>query len=207
MQINRVLTTILLSIAFSISAVVYASEPVAAGFNCTEIEDYSTSEDEYSYSSDDFLLLDSEALEELSAYGFKSLPENDELASDLIDYAKQFLGRPYARGGKGPQAFDCSGFTSYVFKKYGISLSASSRLQSTQGIKIEIDDVRPGDLLFFSGRGGGDTVGHVAMVVDVNEDGVIKFIHAGCSHGISYANYPDGGYYSKHYLHACRVIE
>lgn len=132
---------------------------------------------------------------------------DDALAEEIIDYAAKHLGRPYRSGAKGPSAFDCSGFTSYVFKKFDISLSPSSRTQYTQGRHISLDEVRPGDLLFFAGRRGGKTVGHVGMAVGVNEDGSIKFIHAATSKGITYGKYPDGGYYSKRYIGARRVIE
>lgn len=134
-------------------------------------------------------------------------PGNDELTGEIIDYATKHLGRPYRSGAKGPSSFDCSGFTSYVFKKFDIALSPSSRTQYTQGRKISLDEVRPGDLLFFAGRRGGKTVGHVGMAVDVNEDGSIKFIHAATSKGITYGKYPDGGYYSKRYIGARRVID
>lgn len=134
-------------------------------------------------------------------------PGNDELTGEIIDYATKHLGRPYRSGAKGPSAFDCSGFTSYVFKKFDIALSPSSRTQYTQGRKISLDEVRPGDLLFFAGRRGGKTVGHVVMAVDVNEDGSIKFIHAATSKGITYGKYPDDGYYSKRYIGARRVID
>lgn len=132
---------------------------------------------------------------------------NDALASEIIDFAEQYLGRPYRSGGKGPKSFDCSGFTSYIFSKFDISLSASSRTQYGQGEHINLEEVRPGDLLFFSGHRGGKSVGHVAMAVDVNEDGSIRFIHASNSKGITYDTYPDGGYYSQRYLGARRVIE
>ena len=134
-------------------------------------------------------------------------PANNELTGEIIDYATKHLGRPYRSGAKGPSAFDCSGFTSYVFKKFDIALSPSSRTQYTQGRKISLDEVRPGDLLFFAGRRGGKTVGHVVMAVDVNEDGSIKFIHAATSKGITYGKYPDDGYYSKRYIGARRVID
>ncbi len=132
----------------------------------------------------------------------------DEMVSDILDYAKSFLGRPYSRGSKGPKAFDCSGFTSYVFKNFDIQLSASSSSQYFQGEGIDITEVRPGDLLFFGGsRGGTSRVGHVALAVDVDENGTVTFIHAATSGGIKYDKYPDGGYYSRRYIGARRVIE
>ena len=106
--------------------------------------------------------------------------------SDLVDFAKLHLGRRYRRGGKGPHAFDCSGFTSYVFRNFNISLSPASRLQGNEG----------------------NTVGHVGMVIEVdNETGTVKFIHASSTQGVVIQTFPDGGYYSKHYLHSTRVID
>lgn len=160
-----------------------------------------------SSSASAFLTLDTVAIEELADYGIEFLPTNDELASHIIEYATQHLGRPYRAGGKTPSGFDCSGFTSYVFRKYGIELSPSSRTQYTQGYKIDKDDIRPGDLLFFGGRAGGKAVGHVAVAVDVDETGKITFIHSASNKGIRYDTYPDGGYYSKRFLGARRVIQ
>lgn len=130
------------------------------------------------------------------------------LASKLTDYASKFIGTRYSRGASGPKAFDCSGFTSYIFKNFGISLSRDSRSQYTQGENIAFNDVLPGDLLFFSShRSGKGGIAHVAMVVSVDPDThSCTFIHASSSKGISYDRYPDGGYYSNHYVGARRVI-
>ena len=128
--------------------------------------------------------------------------------SDLVDFAKLHLGRRYRRGGKGPHAFDCSGFTSYVFRNFNISLSPASRLQGNEGKRVGIEELTVGDLMFFSGRRGGNTVGHVGMVIEVdNETGTVKFIHASSTQGVVIQPFPDGGYYSKHYLHSTRVID
>lgn len=128
------------------------------------------------------------------------------LADDLIDFARGFLGKPYRRGGKNPAGFDCSGFTSYIFKNFDIHLAPSSSAQYTQGHAVATSEVRPGDLLFFSGRGARSNVGHVGMAVEVLSDGTIIFIHSATSGGIRYDRYPDGGYYSKRYIGARRMI-
>lgn len=145
---------------------------------------------------------------------FLYLPEQEddldrhELVGDILSYAKNYLGRPYSRGSKGPRAFDCSGFTSFVFKAFDIQLKASSGDQYTQGVKIDNSEIQPGDLIFFSGRGASKSrVGHVGLAVDVAEDGTVTFIHAATSGGVRYDKYPDGGYYSKRYIGARRVIE
>lgn len=130
------------------------------------------------------------------------------LQSELVDYASSFIGTRYRHGAKGPKAFDCSGFTSYVFKNFGMSLSASSRAQGVQGRRIDKDEVMVGDLMFFSGRGGGKTIGHVGMVVDVDEvTGKIKFIHAATSQGVVIQSFPDNGYYSQRFLQFRRVLD
>lgn len=125
--------------------------------------------------------------------------------NDIVDYARNFLGRPYRRGSKGPKAFDCSGFTSYVFRNFDLHLGASSRDQYRQGIQVKKEDLQPGDLLFFSGSRKSGTVGHVGIVSEVNPDGSVNFIHAACKGGIRFDRYPDGGYYSSRYIGARRV--
>lgn len=130
------------------------------------------------------------------------------LQSGLVDYASRFLGTRYRHGAKGPNAFDCSGFTSYVFRNFGFALSPSSRAQGVQGRAVSSDEVMVGDLMFFSGRRGGKTIGHVGMVIDVdNATGKIKFIHAATKTGVEIQSFPDGGYYSKRFLQFRRVID
>ncbi len=128
--------------------------------------------------------------------------------TDLVNFAKLHLGRKYKPGGKGPYVFDCSGFTSYVFRNFDINLSPASRLQGQEGTPVSVGELKVGDLMFFSGRRGGSTVGHVGMVIDVDDKtGKVKFIHASSKHGVVIQSFPDGAYYSKHYLHSTRVID
>lgn len=76
------------------------------------------------------------------------LPDSDA-ANRLIAYAKQFLGVPYLWGGTTPAGFDCSGFTSYVFRNaLGITLPRVSRDQQNIGTRVPLTQVQPGDLLF-----------------------------------------------------------
>ncbi len=131
-----------------------------------------------------------------------------ELKEDIVGYASKYLGTRYRSGGKGPAGFDCSGFTSFVFRNFGYELSPTSSQQGLQGESVNIDEVEVGDLMFFSGRRGGKTVGHVGMVIDVDhENGTCKFIHSSTSQGVVVQNFPDGGYYSKRFLHARRVLD
>ena len=134
--------------------------------------------------------------------------DSGKLISDMKEFAAQFLGTRYRLGASGPTHFDCSGFVGYVFRNFGFNLSRDSRSQYMQGERVDKNELKPGDLLFFSSRSSGKgRVGHVAMVTDVNEDGSCRFIHASSSkHGVVYQNFPDNGYYSKHYIGAKRII-
>ena len=96
------------------------------------------------------------------------------LASSLLDRAKAFLGTPYRYGGRSPKGFDCSGFVSFVFETTtGIALPRSSVLQARQGESIDLDEIQPGDLLFFKTRGKRNRISHVGIYL-----GEGQFIHA-----------------------------
>lgn len=129
-------------------------------------------------------------------------------ASRMINYAARFLGTRYSLGASGPKAFDCSGFTSYVFKNFGINLNRSSREQYLQGEKVSVNNLRPGDLLFFSCRTSGrGNVGHVSIVTSVDHaSGTCQFIHASTKKGVTYQKFPDGGYYSRNFIGARRIL-
>ncbi|MFT4107434.1 MAG: SH3 domain-containing C40 family peptidase [Lacrimispora sp.] len=80
---------------------------------------------------------------------------------EIVDYALQFVGGRYVYGGVNPKTgVDCSGFTRYVLKSAGISLSHSSRAQSGEGRTVSYEQARPGDLVFY-GRNG--SINHVAL--------------------------------------------
>jgi cell wall-associated NlpC family hydrolase len=68
-------------------------------------------------------------------------------------------GVPYRRGGATPRGFDCSGFTSYVYRKAGISLPHSATAQMHRARRISRSQARPGDLVFFRGGRGAYHVG------------------------------------------------
>lgn len=134
--------------------------------------------------------------------------ETAAMASDMISFAKKFIGTRYVRGGKTPKGFDCSGFTSYVFSQFGYSLSASSLAQYGQGEKLSRDEVSAGDLLFFTGRNSrSGNVGHVGIAISADPvSGDITFIHAAIGGGIR-IDKTSTPYYAARYIGARRVLK
>jgi peptidoglycan hydrolase CwlO-like protein len=82
----------------------------------------------------------------------------------VVAYAANFLGTPYVWGGSSPQpGFDCSGFTSYVYRHFGVSLPRVSAAQATVGTTVASSDLQPGDLVFF--KKPGRQIHHVGIYV------------------------------------------
>lgn len=91
-------------------------------------------------------------------------PPSQGAASSLISYAYQFIGRPYVYGATGPDSFDCSGFTQYVYKNaLGIGLSRTTFTQVNEGKPVSRDQLQPGDLVFTEGPASAP--GHVGIYV------------------------------------------
>ena len=129
----------------------------------------------------------------------------NSIVDQVINYAYRFRGTPYRYGAMSPRGFDCSGFTSYVFKRFGIELDRSSRGQIFDGVRVKKNELQPGDLVFFQGRSGRGGVGHVGIVTKVNEDNTFHFIHSACSSGVTESKNTES-YYSRRYVGACRVL-
>ncbi len=130
-----------------------------------------------------------------------------ELADELLDYAKTFLGVPYRLGASGPKLFDCSGFTSYVFREFGYDLPHNSQAQFKESRPVEgFGDLRKGDLVFFGARGSIRNIGHVGIVVDVDlEHGSFRFIHASTSNGVEIQRSTQP-YFMMRYMGAGRIL-
>lgn len=130
-----------------------------------------------------------------------------QLSADMLGFARKFIGTRYRIGGKAPKSgFDCSGFTGYVFKNFGFSLASNSKGQYLQGRKVLKDEIQPGDLVFFTGRGRSGHVGHVGIAVSNDPvSGEITFIHAATSKGICIEKL-SAPYYASRFLGARRVL-
>ena len=107
----------------------------------------------------------------------------------LSSYGAKFLGVPYVWGGSTPSGFDCSGFTSYVYKHgAGKTIPRTSAAQYTAAKKISKSQLKKGDLVFFNTSGRG--VSHVSIYAGNN-----KLIHA-AGKSVKYSNLYDG-YWNK----------
>lgn len=134
---------------------------------------------------------------------------NEATLDGLLDTAFKYIGVRYRSGMSGPNGFDCSGFTSFVYRQHGLQLTHSSRAQYNEGEHInDIALLQKGDLVFFGGaRGGRSSIGHVGIVTEVDPASrSFKFIHASTSSGIKVDSSKEA-YYSSRYVGACRVIQ
>ena len=132
--------------------------------------------------------------------------ENQKKVDALLKLAFSFRGTPYVYGASRPGAFDCSGFTSYVFRQFGYSLDRTSRGQVNNGRSVSRSELKPGDLVFFNGRSVGKRVGHVGIVTEVKGDGKFNFIHSSNGKGVTVSS-SEEAYYKRRYVGASRVIE
>ncbi len=129
------------------------------------------------------------------------------LSDQVIAYARTFIGVPYKLGASGPRQFDCSGFTRYVFKHFGYELTQFSGAQFRSGREVtSYADLQKGDLVFFGKRGRVRDIGHVGIVVSVDQErGSFTFIHASVSKGVTEetSSHP---YFLMRYMGARRIL-
>ncbi|EKQ55089.1 MULTISPECIES: C40 family peptidase [unclassified Clostridium] len=118
--------------------------------------------------------------------------------NEVVNYAYKFLGKPYVYGANGPNAFDCSGLTQYVYNKFGVGLSRTTYSQVNEGIKVNRNDLRPGDLVFFNTEG---SISHVGIYIGGGE-----FIHAPRTGKPVMVSSLSDGYYAEKYATARRIF-
>lgn len=117
----------------------------------------------------------------------------------LVEVAKKQVGYPYVFGGTRPGGFDCSGLTSYLYKKVGNPINRSLTVQLQDGIIVSSEGLMPGDLVFFNEHPGNGVTSHVGIYIG---DG--KIIHSG-NRGVGYAEL-NGNWFRDYYIGARRVI-
>lgn len=109
-----------------------------------------------------------------------------------------YLGTRYRYGGSSSRGFDCSGFTSYIYRQHGISLPHNSAAQYRVGKPVRRSELRPGDLVFFRTRGS--RISHVGIYI-----GNGQFVHASSARGRVRVDTLNSGYYHQRYVGARRI--
>ncbi|OPJ62046.1 C40 family peptidase [Clostridium chromiireducens] len=118
--------------------------------------------------------------------------------TEVVNYAYKFLGKPYVYGAAGPNAFDCSGLTQFIYNKFGVNISRTTYTQVNEGIKVNRNELRAGDLVFFNTEG---SISHVGIYIGNGE-----FIHAPRSGKPVMVSSLSDGYYSQRYATARRIL-
>lgn len=130
-----------------------------------------------------------------------------KVADAIIKEAGKHLGKPYLYGGNGPQSFDCTGFTCYVFNKFDYKLSRSSADQAHDGREIRggIEKYQKGDIIIFGGRANKKSPGHVGIFIAADSlNKSFTFIHA-CNSGVT-ISHSDEPYYAQRFIGVRRIL-
>lgn len=116
-------------------------------------------------------------------YSETTSSSSSSLGQSIVDFAVQFVGNPYVWGGTSlTNGADCSGFTQSVMANFGISIPRTAAAQSQSGTPVDLSEIQPGDLLFYSGGSG---IGHVTIYM-----GNGQVVHASnASTGITISSY------------------
>ena len=120
---------------------------------------------------------------------------------EILETAKEFLGVKYVWAANGPTAFDCSGFTKYVFEKHGVTIPRYSGHQAHIGIKVAYNELQKGDLVFFDTDKKGK-VNHVGIYL-----GDDQFIHASSGgKKVMITSFIQKKFYKNRFLHGQRIV-
>jgi len=133
----------------------------------------------------------------------------DSISADsIINFAESLIGVRYRSATSDPlQGFDCSGFVSYVFKKFNFNVPRSSGDFINIGVKVSLEDALPGDIIIFtSPKKHSHRIGHVAIVYSNDSDG-LKFIHStsGKEHGVTITAMDDT--YKRRFVQVVRLLK
>ncbi|WP_129596836.1 C40 family peptidase [Anaerophilus nitritogenes] len=121
---------------------------------------------------------------------------------NLLKTAMGLRGTPYSYGSNGPNSFDCSGFTSYVYRQIGVPINRDSRSQSIQGTKVSKDELKKGDLVFFDTSDNG-SINHVGIYI-----GNGNFIHSSSGKAGSVTiSALNEAFYKNRYITARRILD
>ena len=120
---------------------------------------------------------------------------------EIADYALQFVGCRYVYGGSSPKGFDCSGFTSYVYRQFGYSLNRTASSQLDNGTPVAKEELQPGDLVIFKKGGSSKPASHVGLYIGNNQ-----FVHASTSRVGVIVSGMDEAYYTTGFVGGRRLV-
>jgi cell wall-associated NlpC family hydrolase len=139
------------------------------------------------------------------------ISENDDVegttaiaTSKIITTALSFEGTRYKYGGMDKKGMDCSGLVYTCYKSENIELPRISRDMAKQGVRITLDEIAEGDLVFFITGNNKKTINHVGLVVEI-DNGLIKFIHSTTSLGVIISSMEES-YWKNAFIEVRRII-
>jgi len=126
-------------------------------------------------------------------YEYEGPPQKGDA---IVQYAAGLLGKPYKNGAKGPDAFDCSGFVHYVYKRYEINVPYTTEELVHTGYQVSRENVLAGDLVIFTIKRSY----HIGIMMNERE-----FLHASASKGVAIGNL-DLVYWRRSLSHFRRIL-
>ena len=153
------------------------------------------------YVRSDYMTITTEALSSRGTEAAAASAASSK-GSEIVAYAKQYLGVKYVYAGASSKGFDCSGYTMYVMKHFGYNLPHTATGQMGYGTSVAKSALQPGDLVFFCdpSRSGGKAASHVGIYIGSNQ-----FIHASSGGGKVQIDSLSKAYYAKYYVGARRL--
>lgn len=127
--------------------------------------------------------------------------------TELISFAASLTGIPYKYGSTDPkEGFDCSGFITYVFNRFGIIVPRRSVDFTNIDHEISLQDAKTGDLILFTGTDSTDrTVGHMGIII-AQSTGPPQFIHSTSGKAYGVTTTPLNTYYMGRYMKTIRIF-
>lgn len=129
---------------------------------------------------------------------------NRAKATAIVSTALSFSGTPYQYGGSTRGGMDCSGLIYSAFRENGIAVPRTAYDLAKQGKKINVKNLKKGDLLYFKTGKSKKRINHAGLVVEVRGK-EIKFIHSTTSRGVLISSLREG-YWNEAFVKAMRIL-
>lgn len=126
-----------------------------------------------------------------------------DVTEAIVAPAQEYLGGGYCFGSASPSCFDCSGFVTYIYRPHVPQIPRSSRAMAGFGDPVGLQELRPGDLLFFATGPDPGVISHVAIYI--GQDSIIHAISDGPERGVTITSL-SAGYWSRRIHSARRVL-